>query len=79
MKKLQNLCAACALLFVLSVSVPAGNIHTDFVPPPPPPPPASAMAAEPVESGTVVTQATVESDSLVTKITLSLLQLLSVF
>ena len=77
MKKLQNLWAASALLFVMSVSVLAGNIHTDVVPPPPPP--SSAMTAEPVDSSSLVTNTTVESGSLVTEITLNLVQLLSVF
>jgi hypothetical protein len=76
MKKLQNLCAASALLFVMSLSALAGDIHTNAVPPPPLP--ESATTTRLVESG-VVSETTVDSDSLVTEITLSLLQLLSVF
>jgi hypothetical protein len=81
MKKLQQLCAATTLLFVLSVSVLAGNIHTNVVNPPPPPPEA-ATTTEPGHIGTDATtdstQNLIESGSLVTEITLSLLQLLSV-
>ena len=51
MKKLQQLCAATTLLFVLSLSALAGNIHTNVVPPPPPPP-ASATATEPGDIST---------------------------
>jgi hypothetical protein len=74
MKTLRKLCAATTLLFVLSLSALAGTIHTDAVPPPPPPP-ASAMTVEPNETTVPVT----ETESLISKITLSLLQLLSVF
>jgi len=78
MKSVQQLCAATALLFVLSLSVFGGNIHTDAVPPPPPPPPVSATATAEGELSTGATESTVES-TLITEITLSLLQLLSVF
>jgi len=79
MKKLQELCAATALLFVLSVSVLAGNIHTPGVATPPPPPPEAATmtAANETSSGGEVTA--IESETLFTEITVSLLQLLSVF
>lgn len=76
MKKLQQLCAVTSLLFVLSVSSLAGNIHTDAVSPPPP---ASTTATEPDGDTTDGTQSTVESETLITEITLSLLQLLTVF
>ncbi len=78
MKKLQNLCAASALVFVLSVSALAGDMHTGVLPPPPPP---SAMSV-PTESGQKSTGAIempAETNSLVTEIALSLWQLLSVF
>ena len=78
MKKLQQLCAATTLLFVLSLSALAGNIHTNVVEPPPPPP-TSATATEPDGNTTHGTQTPVESETLITEITLSLLQLLSVF
>jgi hypothetical protein len=78
MKKLQQLCAATTLLLVLSLSALAGNIHTDAVPSPPPPP-ASATATEPGEIGTGGAESAIESETLLTEITLSLLQLLSVF
>ena len=78
MKKLQNLFAASVLLFMLSVSALAGDIHTDFVPPPPPPP-ELALVAGSVEGVSLGAETAAESDSLVTEITLSLLQLLSVF
>lgn len=76
MKKLQQLCRVTTLLFVLSLSASAGDIHTDVVSPPPPPS-TSAIATEP--NNTVdATQSLVESKTLITEITLSLLQLLSV-
>jgi len=77
MKKLRVLCAATALLIALSMPAVAGHIHTDAIPPPPPPP-ASVTATEPGEISTGGTESAIESDSLITEITLSLLQLLSV-
>ncbi len=77
MKKLQQLCAATTLLLVLSLPALGGNIHTDAVPPPPPPP-ASATATEPGEITTGGAESTIESETLLTEITLSLL-LFSVF
>lgn len=78
MRKLKQLCAATSLLFVLSLSAMAGNIHTDFAPPPPPPP-ASTLATSPGDNANDGTQNPAESETLITEITLSLLQLLSVF
>jgi hypothetical protein len=78
MKRLQQLFGATTLLVVLSVSTLAGEIHTNAVPPPPPPP-ASATASEPSEMSTGATESTVEPDTLITEITFSILQLLSVF
>lgn len=77
MKKLQQLCAATTLLFVLSLSALAGNIHTNVVDPPPPPP-ESATTTEPGHITTDSTENPTESNTLITEITLSLLQLLSV-
>lgn len=77
MKKLQQLCAATTLLFVLSLSALAGNIHTNVVDPPPPPP-ESATTTEPGHITTDSTENLTESNTLITEITLSLLQLLSV-
>lgn len=80
MKKLQQLTAATTLLFVLSLSTLAGEIHTDAIPPPPPPPPVSAMTtSEPGEISTGTTESGIESDTLITEIALNILQLLSVF
>ena len=80
MKHLRKLCTAVTLLFVLSLSAHAGEITIwGAAPPPPPPPPASATAAEPGEITTWGTQNPVESDTLVTEVTLSILQLLPVF
>lgn len=79
MTTLRKLCAATMLLIALSLPALAGTIHTDFVPPPPPPPPASATAGEPNETTVPVTDTTSETESLITELTLSFLQLLSVF
>jgi hypothetical protein len=83
MKHLQKLCAAVALLVVLSFSARAGEITTWGVAPPPPPPPASATATEPGDITTDTTgngtESTIESETLLTELTLSLLQVLSVF
>lgn len=79
MKKLQQLCAATTLLFVLTVSALGGHITTGVADPPPPP--QSATATDPGHITTDATDSTQnlsESDSLVVDITLSLLQLLSV-
>jgi len=78
MTTLRKLCAATTLLFVLALSVSAGTIHTDAVPPPPPPP-TSAMAVEPNDTAVPVTETTSETENLIAGITLSVLQLLSVF
>ena len=83
MKRIQEVCAATMLLFVLTGSVLAGHITTDAVPPPPPPPPASATATAPghitTDATSSGTESTIESEPLLTELTLSLLQLLSVF
>ena len=83
MKHLQKLCAAVALLVVLSFSARAGEITTWGVAPPPPQPPASATATEPGDITTDATgngtESTIESETLLTELTLSLLQVLSVF
>ena len=79
MKQLPSLCAALALLFVLSLSVRAGEMTTWVVPPPPPPPPASMTATVAGEITTWGAQTTPESEPLLIEITLSIIQLLSVF
>lgn len=78
MKRIRELCAAATLIFVLSLSALAGNIHTNAVEPPPSPPPASATVTEPEGATTDGTLSASEYETLVTEITLSLLQLLSV-
>jgi hypothetical protein len=78
MKKFQRLCAATTLLFVLSLSALAGTIHTNAVEQPSPPP-ASATATEPGADTTDGTQNPVDSETVIAEITLSLLQLLTVF
>ena len=78
MKTLRKLCAVVTLIFALSLPALAGDITTMVVPPPPPPS-ASAKATEPrdVDSGEI--QGAVESESLITELTLTIMQLLSVF
>jgi hypothetical protein len=82
MKHLQKLCAAVTLIVVLSLSARAGEITTWGVTAPPPPP-ASATTTEPGHIGTDATntgtESGIESEPLLTQLTLSLLQLLSVF
>lgn len=78
MKKIRELCSATTLLIVLSLPAVAGDIGTG-VTPPPPPPPATATATELDDTTTVGTQNSIESETILTGITLSLLQLLSVF
>jgi hypothetical protein len=79
MKTIRQFCATSTLLIVLSVSAVAGDITTGATSPPPPPPSsATATATEPSHIGTDVTESATESETLLTKITLSLLQLLSV-
>jgi hypothetical protein len=79
MKHLRKLCAAVTLLFVLSLSAQAGEITIWGVAPPPPPPPASATAIEPDELTTIGAESQLESETLVTEITLTIWQLLSGF
>jgi hypothetical protein len=76
MKKIQELAAALTLLVLLSTSALAGEMSTNVVPPPPPP--ASVTATAPGEIPTGAPASAVDSDTLLTEITLSLLQLLSV-
>ena len=77
MKRIRELCAAATLIFVLSLSALAGEIHTNAVPPPPTPP-ASATATQPDDATTDVTKSANEYETLITEITLSFLKLLSV-
>ncbi len=78
MKKLREICAAAALLIILSFPAMAGHIHTDAVPPPPPPP-ESAIATDMGEPSGGGANSGLESDTLLTEIIVSTLQLLSVF
>jgi hypothetical protein len=77
MKKLPQLCAATTLLFVLSLSALAGDIHTNVVDPPPPPA-ESVATAEPSQSSTNTATDSNGSNTLIADITLSFLHLLSV-
>ena len=81
MKTLRTLCAVVALILMLSLPAMAGDIPIWGIAPPPPPPPASATATEPGDIPTWETQGSVESatQGSLTEITLSILQLLSVF
>ena len=80
MNHVRKLCAAVTLLVVLSLSARAGEMTTwGVAPPPPPPPPASATAAEPDAVKSDGTTSSLESETLVAEITMSILQLLSVF
>lgn len=76
MKKICDFCAATTLLIVLSVSVVAGDISTNVVPPPSSP--ASVTTTEPGNITNDETQNAIESETLIAEITLSLLQLLVV-
>ena len=74
MKTLRSFCAAATLILMLSLPAMAGDMTTWVVAPPPPPPPASARATEVTTDGSGT-----ESETLFSEITLSILQLLSVF
>jgi hypothetical protein len=76
MKKLQRLGAATTLLFAVSLSVTAGEIHTNAVPPPPPPSQSQTTAPGEIHTGEATTA--LEQD-LISEIALYLLQLLPVF
>ena len=78
MKKLREVCAAAALLIMLSLPAMGGHIHTDAVPPPPPPP-ESAIAPDMGEASGGSADSGLESDTLLTEIIVSTLRLLSVF
>ena len=73
MRKLQRLGAVATLLVALSLSVTAGEIHTDAVPPPPPPPPNAVQATAP---GDIHTD---DAATVLSEIALNLLQLLPLF
>jgi hypothetical protein len=79
MKNVREICAAVVLLIMLSLPVMGGHIHTDAIPPPPPPPPVSATVVEPGDTATGNAEGAIESETLLTEITVSILQLLSVF
>lgn len=79
MKKIQELAATMTLLIFVSVSALAGEITTGVVSPPPPP----AASATVTEQGQIGSDAAIEPmqsepGTLLTEITLSVLQLLSV-
>ncbi len=76
MKTLRSLCAAVTLILMLSLPALAGDMTTWIVSPPPPPPPP---ATKPGDITTWQTQSSLESESLLNEITLSVWQLLSVF
>jgi hypothetical protein len=71
MKKIRAMCAALTLLIMLSFSTMGGHIHTDAVPTPTPTPTPEFAASEPDSEA--------ETDTLLAEITVSILQLLSVF
>ncbi len=76
MKTLRSFCAATTLILMLSLTTMAGDMTT-WVVAPPPPPPASATGTDP---GDITTwEHSLESEPLLTEITLSVMQLLSVF
>jgi len=75
MNNFQKLCAAVTLTFALFLPVMAGEITTMAVPPPPPS--NSTVATEPNVSNEI--QSPSESDILISNVTLTILQLLSVF
>lgn len=77
MKTLRNLCGAVILIMALSITSIAGEITT-WVVSPPPPPPASATATEAINSPNVRAQNVIDSETLLIKLTLNLLRLLSV-
>ena len=78
MKKLREICAAAALLIILSLPAMGGHIHTDAVPPPPPPPDSAVSTDIGEPSGDSADGGSV-SDTLLTELIVSTLQLLSVF
>lgn len=78
MKTLRSFCAAATLILMLCLPAMAGDITTWGVAPPPPPP-ASATATDPGDIPTWGTQTASESEPLLTEITVSILQLLTVF
>ncbi len=78
MNKLQKLGAAITLVLLLSVPIAAGDIHTGIVSPPPPPP-MSGLRTNADAMDKAQTAESLETDSLVTEITLSLLQLLALY
>ena len=75
MRKLKNFCVATMLVFTLSLSVFAGDIHTGAVAPPPPPPATQEVPGDQGSGGAK----TDEPDTIIVEITLTLLQLLSVY
>ena len=77
MNHLQKLGAAMTLVLLLSIPIAAGDIHTGVVSPPPPP--TADLRTDPDAMNKSQTEDSLETDNLVTEITLSLLQLLAVF
>lgn len=78
MNYLRQLCAAVALLFVLSLPARAGEITIWGIAPPTPPPPVPASASVTTPGEMTTWGAYAESETLATEITVSILQLLSV-
>ncbi len=76
MKTLRNLGAITTLIMVLSITTIAGEITTWVVSPPLPP--VSATVTDVNDLSTTGKQNAIESETLLTEITLRLLQFLSV-
>ncbi len=80
MKRIKQLSMAGIITVVLAITTFAGEIHTGVAAPPPPPPQAAYSATEPSDiSGVGEILIPIAPSGLATEITLSLLQLLSVF
>lgn len=78
MKTLRNLGAVTTLIMVLSITTMAGEITTWVVSPTPPPPPALATVTDANNIPSTGTQNAIDSETLLTEITMRLLQFLSV-
>lgn len=79
MKTLRSLCAAATLILMLSLPAMAGDIPIWGIAQPSPMPPPASATTKPGDIPTWQTQSSLESESLLTEITLSVWQLLAVF
>lgn len=80
MKRIKHLSMAAVMTLILSLTTPAGEIHTGVLPPPPPPPTESAVSDFPDGTSTLSSsQSDLVSSTLDAEILFIFFQMFSVY